>query len=109
MAWDEEEICPTCVGMNRKSASIRPQSGYLPHVRGDEPLRQSPVKYGTGYLPHVRGDEPEVRRDTEVNMKHLPHVRGDEPFYTQSPGGTTFICPTCVGMNRSVHHEILFS
>ena len=74
-------ICPTHVGMNRPLCLMRQMLRHLPHARGDEPVRA-----------------------LELLGKHLdlPHARGDEPTSWSCAGQGLCICPTHVGMNRTV-------
>ncbi len=74
----------------------------LPHTRGDEPLGVSSQTVKRCSLPHTRGDEPGGRLAMVHPQESLPHTRGDEPSMPSRRRTRAPVCPTRVGMNRSV-------
>ena len=49
------EVCPTCVGMNRRNTFADKPLDRMPHMRGDEPETQMRIAQINAYAPHAWG------------------------------------------------------
>ena len=70
------EVCPTYVGMNRRSWPVEIWSRCMPHVCGDEPsLDLVHLVYVVG-MPHVCGDEPDLEELKKNAGSYAPRMWG---------------------------------
>ncbi len=55
MTTTQKLVCPTCVGMNRNKEVINIWQLSMPHMRGDEPIRNDALLDIAAYAPHAWG------------------------------------------------------